>query len=107
MSPCFQAVGRSPHRHLRARHRSIVEEPLSSIPTLAIREVSGGDGFASQSPQIQLFGLASAWGAGDGPYTVRVRFISGAVVTVTNVVPVSSTITVGSTVLSNTIEVQE
>ena len=74
---------------------------------LAIREVSGGEGYGNFPSRIQHFGLASGWGGGDGTYVVRAKFTSGIVVTRQGVVPTGETIVVGSTTLNQTIEITE
>ncbi|MCC7385103.1 MAG: CRTAC1 family protein [Deltaproteobacteria bacterium] len=74
---------------------------------LAIRELSGGEGYGSQPPLIAHFGLAAAWGGGHGRYTVRVRFPSGRVVTRSDVVPSAASLRVGTSTLSHTIEIDE
>jgi hypothetical protein len=74
---------------------------------LAIREVSGGEGYGSFPSRIQHFGLAPSWGGGTGTYTVKVKFTSGTVVTRSVVVPVNESITVGATSLNQTIEIHE
>lgn len=73
----------------------------------AIREVNGSEGFGSQSPNLIHFGLANDWGGGSGTYQVKVKFSSGTEVLVSNVVPTSESITIGSTTLSQTIQVLE
>ena len=74
---------------------------------LAVREVQSASGYGSQPPAAIHFGLAAAWGGGQGLYTVVVRFVSRAVVTATNIVPEAESVTVGTTVLTNTIQVLE
>jgi len=74
---------------------------------LAIREVSGGEGYGDFPSRIQHFGLPSSWGGGTGTYTVKVKFTSGTVVTRSVVVPVNESITVGATILNQTIEINE
>ncbi len=76
---------------------------------LAIREVSGGEGYGSQPPLIAHFGLAAAWGGGRGTYVVRAKFIAGPladrVQERAGVVPVNESITIGTTTLTQTIEI--
>ena len=79
----------------------------ASSTLLAIREIMGGQGFGSHGPHIAHFGLASSWGGGSGTYTVKVKFIGGTVITRSGVVPVSSSITIGGTTLTQTIRVDE
>jgi hypothetical protein len=74
---------------------------------LAIREVSGGEGYGDFPSRIQHFGLPSSCGGGTGAYTVKVKFTSGTVVTRSVVVPVNESITVGATTLNQTIEINE
>ena len=74
---------------------------------LAVREVSGGEGYGNFPFRIQHFGLASGWGGGNGTYVVRAKFTSGIVVTRQAVVPTAESIMVGSTTLNQTIEIVE
>jgi hypothetical protein len=74
---------------------------------LAVREVSGGEGYGSQPPSVQHFGLAAAWGGGQSTYTVRARFTSGAVVERAGVVPVKSTAVIGGQLRLNTLVLEE
>ncbi len=74
---------------------------------LAVRERGGGEGFGSHGPPYVHFGLAAAWGGGTGRYTVRVRFASGAVVVVGDVVPTEASLVVGATTLAQTLRVDE
>ena len=73
----------------------------------AVRELFGGKGNESHSPRYAHFGLASGWGGGSGTYTVKVKYTSGLTETLSNVTPTSSSITIGSTTLSNTVHIAE
>ena len=72
----------------------------------ATREVSGGAAMA-QSDAVVHFGLAASWGGATASYVVKVRFNSGLHTRPGVVVPASSSLTVGGTVLPNTVEVVE
>jgi len=69
---------------------------------LAVREITGGEGYGCQRPHIAHFGVDPSQA-----YTVRVKLTSGLECVRSGVVPQSESITVGSTVLSNAIEVTE
>lgn len=73
---------------------------------LAIREVSGGEGFGSQSPAMLHFGLAQRWGGGTGTYSIRAHFVSGDRLRA-DVVPIDATTAFDDVVLTNTIEIRE
>lgn len=72
----------------------------------AVRQVSSGDMYGQNEPIVH-FGLSGNWGAEFGPYVVKVKYTSGLVKTVNNVVPKNSALTIGNSTLKNTIEVSE
>ena len=73
-----------------------------SSTLLAIREISGGEGYGCQRPHIAHFGVDPSLA-----YTVRVKLTSGLECVRSGVVPQSESIVVGSTLLKKTIEVSE
>ncbi|MCP4594991.1 LamG-like jellyroll fold domain-containing protein, partial [Neptuniibacter sp.] len=74
---------------------------------LAIREVSGGEGYGNFPSRIQHFGLASNWGGPSGSYVVKAKFTSGIVATRASVIPENESITIDVETLTNTIEIRE
>jgi subtilisin-like proprotein convertase family protein len=73
---------------------------------LAMRELSGGEGYGGHAPRMAHFGLANL-GGGTAAYDVRVRFSSGSEVWVDNLVPTAASVVVGPTTVPQTIEVVE
>jgi subtilisin-like proprotein convertase family protein len=75
---------------------------------LAMRELSGGEGYGGHAPRMAHFGLANL-GGGTAAYDVRVRFSSGSEVWVDNLVPTApaTKIVIGPTTVPQTIEVVE
>ncbi|RJP41705.1 MAG: CRTAC1 family protein, partial [Phycisphaerales bacterium] len=69
---------------------------------LAVREITGGEGYGSHPPHIAHFGLDPAQA-----YTVKVTFTSGKQSVRSGVIPQAESIVIGPTVLNQTIEVRE
>jgi hypothetical protein len=72
----------------------------------ATREVSGGAAFGQNDPVVH-FGLAASWGGAQGSYVVRVHFNSGVYTVPGTVRPSMSSVMVGGTTLTNTLDVLE
>lgn len=72
----------------------------------ATREVSGGAAMGQNDPIVH-FGLAASWGGASGRYVVKVLFGSGPFTRPGTVTPSKVMLTVGGTVMNNTLEVVE
>ena len=73
---------------------------------LGVRQVDGGRPMGQDEPIVH-FGLPCSHGGGAGTYTVKALFTGGTYATSGQIVPFDESITIGSTTLSQTIEIDE